>query len=239
MKLVSVIIPTLNEAGTIGNLLDILEDQTFQGESEVIVVDGGSTDGTVKIVSAREAVRLIETSPGVSAQRNAGAAIASGDFLIFLDADTSPEPNFLRRIVASYQNKTFAVACPWFVPSTWRPDIQLIYLVFNCLFWLSQLRYHTGAGVCIVTPKETFAKVGGFEDTLHLGEDVRYLQSASEFGPHRHLLLPLKTSPRRFEREGVLKTLLFYVRISKALLCCNQENLKALSYPPIRSETNP
>jgi GT2 family glycosyltransferase len=236
MNMVSVIVPTLNEAGTIGSLLKALNGQIVDVPFEVIVVDGGSIDGTFDIVAHYPSVRFIQTVAGVSLQRNAGAAAASGDLLVFLDADTSPSRYFLKNVANAYRTRSFAVACPWFFPSTWRPDIQVIYAIFNVMFFMSQLRFHTGAGVCIVTPKDMFTRVGGFDSALHLGEDVRYLQMASEHGRHRHLLTPLYTSPRRFENEGVLKTLLFYIRISPALLSQHQEKLTTVKYLPVRKD---
>jgi len=234
MSAVSVIIPVLDEASTIGRLLDCLKVQDCDSRFEVIVVDGGSTDGTRKIVGSRQNIRLIVSPSGVSRQRNAGAAVASGDLLVFLDADTAPHPDFLRGITRAYRKLNYAAACPWFVPATRRPDIHAVYGILNVLFYLSQFRYHTGAGVCIATPRTVFEQVGGFDETLHLGEDVDYLRRAATVGRHRHLLLPLTTSARRFESEGVIRTTVFYARISPALMFGDRDRLRTYQYAPVR-----
>jgi glycosyltransferase involved in cell wall biosynthesis len=234
MTSVTVIIPTLNEEVTIGPLLSRLRHQDFSGSLEVIVVDGGSTDTTRDIVTPFAEFGLITRSRGVSVQRNAGAIVATGDLLIFLDADTQPSNSFVRKIVNDYDRAPFAAACPWFVPATRRPDIHAIYWFLNCLFFASQVRFHTGAGVCIATPRRVFETIGGFDKSLHLGEDVNYLQRAAKVGVHRHLLLPLLTSARRFETQGVFQTALLYARISPALLAGDRKRLQGFEYPPVR-----
>src|SRR3954467_8154934 len=83
----SIIIPTLNEARSIGATLDALACEA-RGV-EVIVVDGGSVDGTVELVRGR-GVKLIESGRGRGGQLHAGACAASGHMLWFLHADTLP-----------------------------------------------------------------------------------------------------------------------------------------------------
>ncbi len=232
---VSVVVPALNEAALIGGLIERLIAQDFAGDLEILVVDGQLTDETADIVRRFDRVNLLSGVRGVSAQRNLGATAADGELLIFLDADTAPPKTFVRKMVRAYQRSNFAVACPWFVPKTLRPDIHLIYGALNSLFYLSQLRYNSGAGVCIATPRRVFETVGRFDESLHIGEDVDFVRRASAIGRHRHLILPLVTSARRFEIEGVVKTASLYARISPAIMSGDFASLRQHKYEPVRT----
>lgn len=107
-RTVSVIIPVRNEAGTIGRLVAAVLEQSAAGWlTEVVVVDDGSQDETAEAARAAGA-RVIElgTRPGggnPAAARNRGALAASGDPLVFLDADCLPAPGWLARLLAGHQ----------------------------------------------------------------------------------------------------------------------------------------
>ena len=92
----SIIIPTLNEARSISQTLDAV--MSLRGGVEVIVVDGGSFDGTVEVVRGRN-VTLITSERGRGAQMHAGACAARGRALWFLHADTRAAPDSGEQIV--------------------------------------------------------------------------------------------------------------------------------------------
>ncbi len=224
-------IPTLNEAAHIGALLKRLEGQNFAGPYEVIVSDGGSTDATCEIVRQFSAVRLLQGASGVSRQRNVGAHAANGGLLIFLDADDLPSFDFLRYVAASYQKLPFAIACPWFVAHDSGFLVRAIYFLFNLSFFFSQSTVRMGSGVCLICPREKFLKVGGFDETMHLGEDIRLIRAlCPRFGLHRHLFVPLETSGRRFSHEGSWKLGLFYLKITPFLLLGSWKPLQKFAY---------
>ena len=93
--MISIVIPTLNEAGTLAHLLRALQDQS--AEAEIIVADGGSTDDTAAI-ARRHGVRVLGGARGRGRQLANGAAAARGDILLFLHADCRFPPNGLTRI---------------------------------------------------------------------------------------------------------------------------------------------
>ena len=220
MNSVSVVIPTLNEARNIESLLNALQAQQFEGELQIIVSDGDSQDDTLEIARAHSQVLAVQSERGVSRQRNAGAEKATGELIIFMDADDRPAPTFVRDVVSSYQRWPFAVACPWLVARDAGMRVRVAYWVFNLLFWLGQSTLRTGSGVCIIARKSAWEKCGGFDENLHLGEDVHFLRRASpRYGWHRHLLIPLETSGRRYARDGFWQLSAFYLRIAPLILC--------------------
>lgn len=229
----SVIIPTLNEEARIGALLTALELQTLEA-LEVIVVDGHSEDRTVEVAESYSgslsSLSVFSTQRGTARQRNFGGHVAAGELLIFMDADTLPERHFFQRISRSYTWWPFAVACPWFVAQEKSLAVRFIYFVFNILFWLGQSWLRTGSGVCIITPKKVFERTGGFDESLHLGEDIHFIRRAARYGWHRHLLVPLRTSGRRFEQKGAWRLAAFYIRISPLIMLGRWESLKRISY---------
>lgn len=225
---VTVIIPTLNESARIGFLLQALSEQRYDA-LQIIVVDGASEDGTSEIVQHFPQVLCLTGKRGTARQRNAGAQAALGELLIFMDADNHPGPNFVRDVAHSFRRLPFGVACPWFVARE-SAAIRTAYFSFNVLFWLGQSTLRTGSGVCLIAPRAVWQKCGGFRDDLHLGEDVEFLRRAARYGWHRHLLIGLETSGRRFERDGVVSLLRFYARISPLILLGRWDALQKLEY---------
>lgn len=102
----SIVIPALNAAGTIGSQLAALAAQEVDGSWEVLVVDNGSVDGTVAVTRSFEQVipdlRVVHCEqPGTGAARNAGAAAARGDLLLFCDADDVVGTGWIAAMVAA------------------------------------------------------------------------------------------------------------------------------------------
>ena len=234
MLSVSVIIPTLHEAANIECVLRALVEQEYSRDDlsflEIIVCDGGSSDGTPQRARTFAGVLVLETGRGVSRQRNAGAARASGELLIWMDADDRPHKKFVASAARAYRKFPFAVACPWFVARDSGTLVRAIYFGFNILFWLGQSTLRTGSGVCIVAPKRVWQKCG-FDENLHLGEDVKFIREASpRFGLHRHLLIPLETSGRRYKQKGAWNLVKFYALISPLILLGRWRTLQKLKY---------
>lgn len=229
---ISVVIPTLREAERIGDLLRALQAQELPIEyskAEIIVVDGGSEDETQDVVRGFPDVKLIIGERGTARQRNEGALQATGELIVWMDADCLPDARFLHRIAKSYQKLPFAVACPWFVARE-SLAVRLAYLWFNGLFFLGQGWLRTGSGVCIIAPRDVWEKCGGFDPNLHLGEDIQFIRRASKFGLHRHLLIPLRTSGRRFQQKGVWRLMGFYARITPHILLGRYHKLQDVEY---------
>ena len=234
---ISVVIPTLNEATRIGDLLRALKSQTIS--AQIIVADGESDDETARVVGEFADVELLICARGVARQRNAGAQRASGELLVFLDADDVPPPQFLENVARTYRKLPFAVACPWFVAHDGNWATKTIYAGFNIGFWLGQSTLRLGSGVCLIAPRAAFLSCGGFDESLHLGEDVQLIRKlCPRYGLHRQLLVRLGTSGRRFEHQGAGRLLWFYACITPLLVLGLWRPLQKIGYAaaPYRGE---
>ena len=102
---VSIIVPTFNGASRIGNCLNALLEQTLECDSEILVVNDGSTDDTADIIARYSRVRLInQPNAGPAAARNRGADEAKGAIILFTDDDCVPAPNWLAAMVEPFSD---------------------------------------------------------------------------------------------------------------------------------------
>lgn len=199
----SVVIPTLNEAAYLPNLLDALAAQTRPAD-EVIVADAGSTDGTPEI-ARRYGARVVQGgTPAVG--RNAGARAATGDLILFLDADVVPPPDFIARAVAEFLRKGYDVATARVVPWDGNPVEKIVHDAANLYFILMQSVLPYAPGFCILVRRELHAKIGGFDETLRMSEDIDYVRRAARHGRFGVLTsTQIPVSMRRFRKEGMLR----------------------------------
>ncbi len=203
MSRISVIIPVLNEAGTILRCLDPLVKgrESF----EVIVVDGGSADGTADLVRGVPGVRLIfGDRPGRAAQMNAGARASAGDVFLFLHADTQLPDDAAALIRRSLED-------PGVVGGRFRLRVSGARFVYFWIglfsTWRSRFLNVTYGDQAIYARRTAFEQVGGFPD-LPLFEDAEFCARLSRLGRFVMLRADAVTSARRWERCGVFRTIL-------------------------------
>ncbi len=215
MKKYSVIIPTLNEELYIHTTLTCLSQQTLK-PTQVIVIDGNSTDRTLKIISQfknKFPLEVTVTERGVGKQRSVGGKTAQGPVLVFFDADVRFEPDFIEKSLSEYTKRHLSSACPWYTPDTKSPLTWLIYIVFNGIFWAGQRTFPAGAGSCMFVDKKIFNKIGGFNHQL-LTDDLDFIYRAGKAGVSGQLHTQVTVSDRRFRTYGILPTLRQYLHIS-------------------------
>lgn len=209
MKL-SVIVPVLDEAAILPRQLAQLARLRAAG-AETIVVDGGSSDGTGRLLEA-DPGRWMRSPPGRARQMNAGAAEASGDVLLFLHADTELPPS-PQRILAVALHAPGALWGRFDVEiagrSVWLP---LVAFMMNTRSRLTGIA--TGDQAIFVT-KSLFTAAGGYPE-IALMEDVELSKRLKRFGPPLCLKHRVTTSGRRWEKHGVLRTILLMWRLRLA-----------------------
>ena len=201
----SVIIPTLNEAAVIGTTLATLAPLRARGH-EVLVADGGSEDGT-RDIAAPLADRVIAAPRGRARQMNAGAAAATGDALLFLHADTRLPAHADLLVIRSLEKN------PW-----GRFDVAIegrSALLPVIAFFMNLRSRLTGVATgdqAIFVRRADFA---GFPE-IALMEDIAFSKAMKRRGAPAALHEKVTTSGRRWERQGVLRTMILMWRLRLA-----------------------
>lgn len=187
----SIVIPTLNEARSIGQMLDAI--LRVKGSVEVIVVDCGSRDGTVEIVRGR-GVKLVTAERGRGRQMHAGACAARGDVLWFLHADTIPPADSAERISEALRDPQVIAGNFQLRFDGTRPAARFLTWLYPQLRKLG-LIYGDSA---IFVRREDYEEIGGF-NSFPIFEDLDLVRRLRRRGRLIHLPAIIVTSSRRFE----------------------------------------
>jgi rSAM/selenodomain-associated transferase 2 len=195
--MISIIIPTYNEEMALPETLRHLLQQP--GDYEVIVVDGGSTDQTCKIINAAPRVRLITASKGRAAQMNAGARHAIGEWLLFLHADTFLPDGALVRLNGLEADHAIQAGgfLHRFSGHDWR--LRMVSFLDNVRCRCSRIIYGDQA---MFVRRALFERLGGFPDQPVL-EDVSFCEKLIRVVTPVLLSPPVLTDARKFVKMGV------------------------------------
>jgi len=229
----SVVIPTLNEDKYISKCLESLRQQNFDGDFEIIVVDGGSADSTVDLASAKADKTLVYGGKPVGDARNLGARLAEADIVAFIDADTMASKDWLANIKESLSRKgVVGVTGPTFPYEGSKLDL-LAYKVatgwlqrFSMIFGLPHV-----AGFNCAYRSAPFLRCGGFEEGRTLSEDLALsLKMRHEGRLIYNENVVAYTSTRRVRNYGYVRLAMFYL-MNDAIFALTG---KSLYYPPVR-----
>ena len=179
-RLISVVVPVLDAANTLSDLLRSLRDQDYRGEWELIVADNGSSDASVEIAQRRLGWfyrgRVVEASGRTSAghARNAGAAHAEGDFLAFTDADDVPQPNWLSGLaqVARHGDLVAGAVDADGLSSELSRSWHSSPPRKRALDGFGFLTFASGTNTGVWT--DVFDELGGFDEEMVSGEDIEF-----------------------------------------------------------------
>jgi len=208
---ISVVIPTLNEACNIGQTLAQVRQA---GGCQIIAVDGGSDDGTPEI--ARRYADVVLSSPrGRARQMNAGAQVAAGEVLLFLHADTVLPRGFPEILAQAFIDPEVVGG---------RFDVGLdaqgwsFRMIETFMNMRSRLTRIATGDQAIFVRREIFLAVGGYPE-VDLMEDVELSRKLKRMGKIACLHTKVVTSARRWQRDGVLKTivLMWTLRLAHCL----------------------
>ena len=208
---ISIVVPVLNEAERIDACLDHALAQAYATGQivEVIVVDGGSTDGTVARAKAREEklgpdrIRVVAaTRRGRARQLNAGAREAKGDVVVFLHVDTELPPDAVTRIARAVDD---GADYGWFTVRIASRDPRLR---FASRIWSmrSKLFVSSTGDQAQFFRRDFFFRAGAYPP-FDLCEDLAILRHARRIGRHTCIDAPVTTSARRWEANGVGRTI--------------------------------
>jgi rSAM/selenodomain-associated transferase 2 len=227
MARISVIVPTLNEARSLGATLDVLTN--LSGVREVIVVDGGSVDKTVPI-ARKYNVRLLHARRGRGIQMHAGARAAQGDIFWFVHADTHPPSNSACEIETILARANVSGGC-----FTVRFDSSGRQTRFLEWLYVRMRRF----GLCygdatLFIRRCDYVRLGGFR-RFPLFEDLDLVRRLRGHGRFVCLHAAAITSSRRFEGRGFVRVLVWWMILQFLYWLGLPPRVLARMYAPIRS----
>lgn len=203
---ISIIIPTLNEVDQIGQIIDYLHQNSHsESIAEILIIDGGSHDETVKIAESKDA-RVISSDKGRAVQMNVGAREAKGDILYFLHADTIPPKNFDKNILQSIETG--------YCSGSFFHSFDYEHPVLRFTSWLVNKASRVRLGdQSLFVKKQIFEDIGGFDETQIIMEDADIARRLVENCFFIHLEAKVITSARKFRENGELRLFLIFTLI--------------------------
>ncbi len=204
--MISIVIPVLNEAKSIGKLLThLIENSASKNISEIIVVDGGSSDGTQEIVdkasedpeTSSGLLRLIVSTKGRAVQMNTGAKQSTGNILYFLHADSFPPKNFDELIINEVEKGNLA--------GSFKMKFDHNHWWLRLASWLTHFHWRAcrGGDQSQFITKDLFNEIGGFDEKYTIYEDnilINELFKRKQFVVIQEWII---TSARLYERKGI------------------------------------
>lgn len=219
---ISIIIPAHNEGKYVGATLEALNRQRYPA-MEIVVVANGCTDNTAEVAQDK-CHRLVTLSEkGLGVARNLGARLATGDLLVFLDADTILKPDGLKIIAQQFTERDAGGTLKG-EPDTGRFSYRLIYWLKN---FFHRFVVRNGSSGVIICWKKHFVSVGGFDERLELRENSELIRRLKRFGGYKYIgKTTATTSMRRYDQRGVRRMVWLWIKLWTLSLFTDLSNRK-------------
>lgn len=228
----SVIVPTLNEEDYIEECLISISKQTYPREKyEIIVSDGSSKDKTTEIAKKYADNVVISEARGIWWGRNYGAKFANGKYLVFIDADTLIDEDYLEFVYNYLENGVIGLTVGFNIDRK-KPKRKMLEHMRNSYWWFrSRIGYTHLIGINLCVPKSVFIKIGGFKE--YALEDVAIDKELRKEGLTLFLAQrKVVTSARRHEAYGMIGLCRYYIELGliDSGIIKNQRILKHIKY---------
>lgn len=199
MKKISVIIPTYNEAENIGRLLSYLQKIRTANVLEIIVIDGNSTDETIRIAKSTGVEVHLSPRKGRAAQMNYGAKLAKGNVFHFIHADTFPPESCFEDVLAAFA-AGYPLGC-----FTYRFDSDSFLLKINGYFTRFDKRWTRGGDQTLFIERSVFEELKGFRDDFLIMEDFEFIERARAQFLFKIIKKDALVSARKYENNGYFR----------------------------------
>lgn len=198
--MISIVIPTFNEASRIGSLVRYLQ-QAEQSHllREIIVSDGGSRDKTVEIARALGCTVVVSSQKGRAAQLNYGARQATGEILYFLHADSYPPSAFITHI-GDFYRLNYKSGCHRLAF-----DHRHWFLDLNCWFTRFNVNAFRFGDQGLFVNRECFEKAGGYKESLLFMEDQEIIARIRKHARFAVMPYAVTTSARKYRDNGIFR----------------------------------
>lgn len=223
---ISVVIPAYNESQLIVDTVNSIQTAFAEANiplSEIIVSDDASTDGTGDLAKEAGATVVLSGKRNIGATRNVGAAAATGDWVLFVDADSIVEAPTITQLFQAIENGFIGggAGIIWSTPTKFWANIVL--QLWNSVSKL----FKAPAGSFLFTRKDIFEAVGGFNEELLATEELDLGVKLSKHGKLIILKHPIKTSPRKVHQFTAweFSTLFFKMLLMQRNVLKNRKHL--------------
>ena len=213
------VVPCLNEEKYVGGILGDLAVQTV-GPKQVIVVDSGSDDDTAKVAESfakQLPVKVVKARRrGVAVARNTGAAAAKTDWIVFIDADIRIDSSFLQYLQTEISASELAATAPRYgIQSQNLLDRLGVGLSSRYIRLYETSKKPVALGWCIAVQRSVHEQIGGFDESMSLGEDYDYIQRVAAIGG-KFRFAPTAVaygSMRRYHQQGKVRMFFDTIRM--------------------------
>ncbi len=192
----SIIIPTYNEAGFIGNLITYLRRHSDASVTAIIVADGESTDNTIAVAKEAGATSVLSPRKGRSAQMNYGTSLATSEVLYFVHADTFPPSSFINDI-------SQAIA-EGFDLGRYRTKFNSTKSILKLNAWATRfdLFMCMGGDQTLFIKKDLFQQQGGFREDMKIMEEYEFCARMRKGASYKIMKAAALVSARKYDTNS-------------------------------------